>query len=85
MPAEGPDGEGIGFAEVGLRSHADRCAPAQPVRYLEGWFVEEAWRGQGVGRVLIAAAEEWACLQGCREMASDAWIDNVGSQRAHEA
>ena len=27
----------------------------------------------------------WARLKGCREMASDTWIDHEGSQRAHEA
>ena len=31
------------------------------------------------------AAEEWARAHGCLEMASDTWIDNEESQRAHEA
>jgi aminoglycoside 6'-N-acetyltransferase I len=75
----------VGFVEVGLRSHADGCDPAHPVGFIEGWFVEEGWRGRGVGRQLIAAAEDWARKQGCREMASDTWIDNEPSQRAHEA
>jgi len=33
----------------------------------------------------MAAAEEWARAQGCAEIASDTWIDNVLSQRAHDA
>jgi aminoglycoside 6'-N-acetyltransferase I len=33
----------------------------------------------------MRSAEDWARAQGCREMASDALIDNEGSQRAHEA
>jgi aminoglycoside 6'-N-acetyltransferase I len=52
---------------------------------VEGWFVIEAWRKQGVGRALIRAAENWAKEQGCSEMASDTWIDNELSQLAHEA
>ena len=83
--AEMANGELAGFVEVGLRSHADGCDPAQPVGYIEGWFVEPARRGQGVGRQLLAQAEEWAQEQGCKEMASDTWIDNESSQKAHEA
>jgi aminoglycoside 6'-N-acetyltransferase I len=55
------------------------------VGYLEGWYVSPDWRRRGVGGRLIAAAEAWARRQGCREMASDTWIDNVDGQSAHEA
>jgi aminoglycoside 6'-N-acetyltransferase I len=74
-----------GFLEINLRSHADGCDPAQPVGFVEGWFVEEPCRNKGIGRALMRAAEDWARGQGCVEMASDTWIDNIGSQRAHEA
>jgi aminoglycoside 6'-N-acetyltransferase I len=74
-----------GFIEAGLRSHADGCDTTQPVGYVEGWFVAEAWRGRGVGRELMRAAEDWARAQGAVEMASDALIDNLGSQHAHRA
>jgi aminoglycoside 6'-N-acetyltransferase I len=74
-----------GFLEVGLRSHADGCDPARPVGYVEGWFVHEKFRKQGAGKALLNSAEEWARAQGCVEMASDALIENEGSQRAHEA
>jgi aminoglycoside 6'-N-acetyltransferase I len=79
------DGTLIGFLEVGLRSHADGCDPARPVGFVEGWFVQENFRNQGVGRELMRSAEDWARAQGCVEMASDTWIDNEESQRAHEA
>lgn len=72
-----------GFVDAGLRSHADGCDPAQPVGYIEGWFVNESHRGRGIGSALIRAAEEWARAQGCVEMASDVLIDNEVSQRAH--
>ena len=35
--------------------------------------------------VLLVTPEEWARSQGARELASDTWIDNEPSQRAHEA
>jgi len=39
----------------------------------------------GIGRALIVTAEDWARSQGCAEAASDTWIDNEPSHRAHEA
>lgn len=76
-------GKLMGFLEAGLRSHADCCDVSQPVGYIEGWYVEEAWRRQGVGRMLVAAAEDWARGQGCREMASDSLLENALSEQAH--
>src|SRR6266576_5159315 len=55
------------------------------VAYLEGWFVVPGARGRGVGRALIAAAEDWGRAQGCREFASDAEPDNDVSAAAHHA
>jgi aminoglycoside 6'-N-acetyltransferase I len=74
-----------GFVEVALRSHADGCDPARPVGFVEGWFVCEGLRRQGVGKNLLAAAEQWARAQGCREMASDALIEAEMSIAAHQA
>jgi aminoglycoside 6'-N-acetyltransferase I len=85
LVAEASDGRLVGFLEVDLRSHADGCKPSQPVGYIEGWYVAEDHRHRGVGRKLLAKAEEWARNHKCVEMASDALIDNELSQRAHEA
>jgi aminoglycoside 6'-N-acetyltransferase I len=74
-----------GFLEVGLRSHADGCDTAQPVGFVEGWFVHEAFRKQGIGKALMRSAEEWARNQGCHEMASDTWIDDERSLSTHQA
>ena len=74
-----------GFIEVGLRSHADGCDPARPVGFVEGWFVHEASRKQGIGSALMRSAEAWARTQGCLEMASDTWIDDETSLRTHQA
>jgi aminoglycoside 6'-N-acetyltransferase I len=81
------DGNGLlaGFIEAGLRSHADGCDIAHPVGFVEGWFVREEFRGRGMGGELMRAAEEWARAHGCREMASDALIDNRPSEEAHRA
>jgi aminoglycoside 6'-N-acetyltransferase I len=75
----------VGFAEVGLRSHADGCDARRPVGYLEGWYVERRWRKRGVGRMLVGVAAGWCRAQGAREMASDTWSTNRGSVTAHRA
>jgi aminoglycoside 6'-N-acetyltransferase I len=85
LVAEAEEGLLVGFLEVGLRSVADGCDTSRPVGYVEGWFVQAAHRGRGIGRALMRAADEWARSQGCVEMASDALIDNLDSQLAHEA
>jgi aminoglycoside 6'-N-acetyltransferase I len=83
--AEANDGTLSGFLEAGLRSYADGCDAAHAVGYVEGWYVQEQWRRQGIGAQLLHAAEDWARSQGCKEMASDTRVENVVSQRAHEA
>jgi aminoglycoside 6'-N-acetyltransferase I len=83
--SESDEGTLAGFVQAGLRSHADGCDPARPVGFIEGWFVREEYRGQGIGAELMRAAEEWSRGQRCREMASDALIDNSESLSAHEA
>lgn len=75
----------VGFLETGLRSHADGCDPSHAVGFIEGWYVLEGYRRQGIGKSLVTAAEEWARGEGCREMASDTLIENHSSQEAHEA
>jgi len=83
--AEASSGKLVGFVEVDLRSHADGCNPSQPVGYIEGWYLAEDYRRRGIGRELLAVAEDWARSHNCVEMASDALIDNNVSQRAHAA
>jgi len=85
LVAEASDGRLVGFLEVDLRSHADGCSPSQPVGYIEGWYVSDDYRQRGVGKKLLAEAEDWARSHGCVEMASDALVANELSQRAHEA
>ncbi len=78
------DGRAAGFAEVSIRGYAEGCATDR-VAYLEGWFVEAAHRGRGIGAALVAAVENWAKAQGCVELASDTELHNDDSAGAHRA
>src|SRR5262245_23616401 len=78
------DGTLAGFVEAGTRLYADGCE-SSPVGYIEAWFTDPDVRRQGWGRALLAAAEDWARVQGYTEMASDALLSNVVSHKAHAA
>jgi aminoglycoside 6'-N-acetyltransferase I len=73
-----------GFLEGGLRKYAEGC-DTSPVGYIEGWFVDEDLRGQGIGGELVQAMEAWAREHGYTEIASDTWLDNETSIQAHLA
>ena len=77
-------GPPLGFAELSIRAYAEDCVTDR-VAYLEGWYVVPEARRRGVGRALVAAAEQWALAQGCTEFASDALLDNETSAAAHRA
>jgi aminoglycoside 6'-N-acetyltransferase I len=77
-------GNALGFIELSIRAYAEGCE-TDHVAFVEGWFVEEAARGQGVGAALIGAAEAWARSQGCTELGSNAEVDNLSSAAAHLA
>jgi aminoglycoside 6'-N-acetyltransferase I len=74
----------IGFIELSIRNYAEGSDYSR-VPYVEGWFVAEAYRGQGVGKLLMQSAENWARDLGYSELASDAELDNLGSIAAHKA
>ncbi len=76
------NGAAVGMIETRLRDFAEGCF-SMPVGYIEAWFVDESLRGQGIAGALTDAAEAWARAQGCKEMASDTWLENETSIRAH--
>ena len=80
--AQGGSMDAIGFAEMNFRPYAEGCS-SDRVAFLEGWYVEPAFRGRGLGRALIRACEDWARSAGCTEFASDALADNRQGHLAH--
>ena len=56
-----------------------------PVAFLEGIYVVPEARRKGVAAALIAAISKWALSIGCRELASDALLENEVSHALHLA
>ncbi|CAM5194676.1 Aminoglycoside N(6')-acetyltransferase type 1 OS=Ureibacillus acetophenoni OX=614649 GN=SAMN05877842_11332 PE=4 SV=1 [Ureibacillus acetophenoni] len=77
------DNEAIGFAQCQLRYDYVEGTSTSPVGYLEGLYVKEAYRKQGIARSLVQACENWAKEKGCQEFASDCELDNVESLATH--
>ena len=71
-----------GFLEASLRLRAEGCHTS-PIGYVEGWYVVPGERRKGVGGALLARAEAWAAARGCREMASDADMEDGAGRAAH--
>lgn len=79
------NGKMIGFANISIRYDYVQGATKYPVGYLEGIFIKPEFRGQGIGKELEKAGEQWAKSQGCAEMASDAETGNTDSQNFHKS
>jgi aminoglycoside 6'-N-acetyltransferase I len=80
--AEAPDGELVGLVELFERNSAEGCETS-PVCYIEGLWVDPAWRRRGLARRLVDAGRGWARSRGRTEMASDVQITNLVSQTVH--
>jgi [ribosomal protein S18]-alanine N-acetyltransferase len=74
------DGEPAGFVSGTALSHPDY---AKPELFLNELAVDEAFRGRGIGRMLVAELWRLAQARGCRGM----WVltddDNVPANRVY--
>ncbi len=72
-----------GFAEYALRDYANGCN-SQPVPFLEGVWVSEEYRAQGIAKALVQYLEKKAQMAGFKEFGSDVELSNYPSQIMHE-
>ena len=75
----------VGLAQCALRRDYVEGSSTSPVGYLEGIFVLPEHRRRGIARRRVDACQSWAQMQGCKEFASDCELDNLESQRFHQA
>ena len=73
----------VGFAQCQLRYDYVEGTESSPVGYLEGIYVAEGYRQQGIARELLRACEGWAKSLGCTEFASDCELTNGESLKFH--
>ena len=73
----------VGFAQCQLRHDYVEGTDSSPVGYLEGIYVADGYRKQGIAKELLAACENWAKIKGCAEFASDCELDNSQSLQFH--
>ncbi|MCK9471839.1 MAG: GNAT family N-acetyltransferase [Bacilli bacterium] len=74
----------LGFIQVSIRNEYVNGSTTSPVGYIEGLYVEEVYRKQGVGRRLVEYIFKFFKDMGIKEVASDALINNKISQMFHE-
>lgn len=78
-------GRAAGLVEVSLRHDYVNGTTTSPVGFLEGLYVVPAARRRGTARALVRGALDWAREKGCRELASDALLENEASHALHRA
>ncbi len=77
------DGEPVAFAQCQLRHDYVEGAESSPVGYMEGVYVAEEYRRQGVAARLLHSCELWTESMGCTEFASDCELTNSESRLFH--
>jgi aminoglycoside 6'-N-acetyltransferase I len=78
-------GPAVGFIEAAVRTDYVNGTHSSPIAFLEGIYVVPEARRKGIARALVAVVERWALGVGCRELASDASIENQLSHTVHRA
>jgi aminoglycoside 6'-N-acetyltransferase I len=74
----------VGFAEISIRRDHVEGTTTTPIPYLEGWYVEPAFRTQGIGKALLRSAEDFAMQAGFTELASDTEVINCTGIDIHK-
>lgn len=75
--------QAVGFAHCQLRTDYVEGTDTSPVGYLEGIFIEKAYRHRGYAKELLLECEKWAKEKSCSEFASDCEIGNDASLQFH--
>ncbi|WP_035610230.1 GNAT family N-acetyltransferase [Haloferula sp. BvORR071] len=83
LVAEAPDGGAItGF--IGLMRVATYEHSA-PIGYILALSVSSSSQGQGIGKALVSAAEDWFRAQGIHEIRVNSGLQREGAHRFYEA
>jgi aminoglycoside 6'-N-acetyltransferase I len=75
----------VGFIEASKRVDYVNGTNSSPVAFLEGLYVVQSSRRQGVARALVESVVKWALAEGCSELASDSLLHNSAAHAVHRA
>jgi aminoglycoside 6'-N-acetyltransferase I len=73
----------VAFLHVSMRTDYVEGATEFPVAYLEGLYVKPEYQQRGIGNQLVNAGAEWGRQKGCKQLASDAELNNQRSIDFH--
>lgn len=81
--AEHASGQLAGFVTVAIVDEAHSLL--QPMRFgrVGTLGVSAEWRGQGIGRMLMQHAQDWAAARGSRELRLNVWAFNEAAQHLY--
>lgn len=77
--------ERVAFSIFSIRTDYVEGAVQTPTGYLEGIFVEPAFRKTGIAKEFIQLGEKWCKENGCRQIGSDTWLTDTASRRFHKS
>jgi ribosomal protein S18 acetylase RimI-like enzyme len=76
----------LGLVQLGIYDTPAQLALVQRRRaYVEDMVVDQACRRQGVGRLLMAAASQWAIEQGAVQLLLTVWAGNSEAEQFYRA
>lgn len=71
------------FIYMSIRTDYVEGSDSSPTGYVEGIYVKHEFREKGIAKKLLLAGEKWAKEKGCKQIGSDAYIDNTTSYKFH--
>ncbi|MBK9096525.1 MAG: GNAT family N-acetyltransferase [bacterium] len=71
------------FIFLSIRSDYVEGSTSNPTGYVEGIYVKPEYRKLGISKQLLLEGEKWLKEKGCKQVGSDAYIDNKLSYDFH--
>lgn len=74
----------IGFSIFSIRHDYVEGADKSPTGYLEGIYVEEEFRNNGIAKEFMKRGEQWLKSNDCSQIGSDTWLNDTESRKFHK-
>lgn len=77
------DSDIAAFIFLSVRTDYVEGSTSNPTGYVEGIYVKPEYRKRGIAKQLLLQGEKWLKENGCKQVGSDAYIDNRLSHDFH--